>query len=300
MSHDAPESWIDPAVLAQIGDLPLLARTVVTGFLHGLHRSLRSGLSLDFSEHRPYQPGDDLRRLDWRLLGRTDRYYLKTYEADTNADVMFALDASASMDFGSSAVTKFTYARMLVASLAWLSQHQGDRVGLVTLTDRIVEVVPPSARHLPLLLQALGRAHARGAGAVPAALDTVVRFGGRPGIVVLATDCYEEPAVLRRAAGALRARGNDVIVFHVQDPAERDLPWHAPANFEDSETGDRMPLRPDTLRDEYQRIVGEHRAALRRELGRDGIDYVEVDTDRPLDVALRQYLDLRALAAGMR
>ena len=144
------QSFIDPRVLGQIGDLSLLARTVVNGFVHGLHRSLRAGLSLDFAEHRPYQPGDDLRRVDWRVYGRTDRFYLKTYEADTNADVIFALDASASMDFGSGSVTKFDYARFLTASLAWLAQRQGDRVGLVTIAGDILDIVPPSTRHLQL------------------------------------------------------------------------------------------------------------------------------------------------------
>src|SRR5215207_5977781 len=159
----APASFLDPALLARISDLALLARTVVDGFMHGQHRSMRRGSSSDFAQHRSYQPGDDLRRIDWRLLGRTDRFFVKEFEADTNASVIFALDSSGSMDYGSGTVTKFDYGRFLVASLAWLSQQQGDRVGLATFTGELVDVVPASTRHLQLLLHTLGRAKPGGA-----------------------------------------------------------------------------------------------------------------------------------------
>lgn len=297
---DAAQSFIDPAILGQIGDLSLLARNVVDGFVHGLHRSLRAGVSLDFAEHRPYQPGDDLRRVDWRVYGRTDRFYLKTYEADTNADVVFALDASASMDYGTTALTKFDYARFLTASLAWLAQRQGDRVGLVTLAGDLLDIVPPSTRHLQLVLHTLGRVKAKGPGQIPAMLERVAQLRGRSGVVVLVSDCYEDPAVLRRALGGMRSSGNDVIVFHVIDPAERDLPWTAPGNFEDAETGDRMPLRPDDLRKEYREIFEAHRAELLREFSRERIDYTAVATDQPLDAALRTFLDLRLMGSHAR
>lgn len=300
MADVAPQSFLDPKVLGRIGDLSLLARSVVDGFLHGLHRSSRAGLSLDFAEHRPYQPGDDLRRIDWRVYGRTDRFYLKTYEADTNADVVFALDASASMDYGSDGLTKFDYARFLVASLAWLSQRQGDRVGLVTISGDVLDVVPPSTRHLNLILHTLARAKAGGTGQIARTLDKVAQLRSRTGVVVFVSDCYEEPAVLRRALGGMRSRGNDVIVFHVIDPAERDLPWSAPANFEDAESGERMPLRPDELRQRYREIFEAHRAELLREFGRERIDYSPLETDAPLDGALRTYLDLRLVGSRVR
>ncbi len=300
MDNTAAQTFIDPKILGQIGDLSLLARAVVDGFLHGMHRSSRAGLSLDFAEHRPYQPGDDLRRIDWRVYGRTDRFYLKTYEADTNSDVVFALDASASMDYGSDAVTKFDYARFLVASLAWLAQRQGDRIGLVTLSGDTVDVVPPSTRHLNLMLHTLGRVKAKGPGQIPLTLEKVAQLRSRTGIVVLVSDCYEDPAVLRRALGGMRSRGNDVVVFHLIDRAERDLPWSAPGNFEDSETGARMPLRPDDLRKQYQEIFNGHRAELLRECGRENIDYSAIETDQPLDAALRTFLDLRLMGSRVR
>jgi uncharacterized protein (DUF58 family) len=300
VARTAPESFLDPRILGTIGDLPLLARTVVDGYLHGLHRSLRAGLSLDFAEHRQYQPGDDLRRIDWRVYGRTDRFYLKTYEADTNAEVFFVLDASASMDFGSESVTKLDYGKFLVASLAWLAQRQGDRVGLATVAGEILDVVPASGRHLDLILHTLGRTKGRGAGQIPEVFERIARLRSRSGITVFVSDCYEEPAVLRRTVGALRARGNDVLVFHLIDPAERDLPWTAPGNFEDAESGLRMPLRPDDLRDEYQRLFNEHRQALVREFGREGVEYMAIETDTPLDLALRTFLDLRAMGSQAR
>src|SRR5206468_7044862 len=149
--------------------------------------------------------------------GRTDRFYMKEFEADTNASVLFALDSSASMDCGSKGVTKYDYGRFLIASLAWLSQQQGDRVGLVTFTGDIVDVVPPSARHLQLLLHTLGRAKAEGAGTLSGHAQRLAHMTSRAGILVLVTDCYESAADLGRAADALRMRGQDLIVFHVVD-----------------------------------------------------------------------------------
>jgi uncharacterized protein (DUF58 family) len=300
VTASAPAAFLDPALLARIGDLALLARTVVDGFMHGIHRARRVGLSLDFAEHRAYQPGDDIRRIDWRVYGRTDRFYVKEYEADTNASVTFALDASASMDFGSGPVTKFDYGRFLVASLAWLSQRQGDRVGLVTFADDLVEVIPPSTRHLQLILHTLGRARPGGVGRLPLVLERAARLSTRAGIVVVVSDCYEDPAEVQRGIGALRARGHDVILFHLLDRAERDLPGEGATTFEDAETGERMPLRPEALRERYQSQLEAHGGELARRLGQDRTDYVPLVTDRPLDLALRAYLERRLAASRVR
>jgi uncharacterized protein (DUF58 family) len=296
----APAAFLDPKLLAGISDLSLLARTVVDGFLHGLHRSVRTGTSMDFAEHRPYQPGDDLRRIDWRVYGRTDRFYLKTYEADTNADVFFVLDSSGSMDFTSGGLPKFDYARYLVASLAWLAQRQGDRVGLVTVRDDLVDVVPPSARHLNLLLHTVAQSRATGEGQLPAVLKKVAQMRGRSGMVVLISDCYEAPVLLARAVGGLRTRGHDVMVFHLTDPAERDLPYDAPGTFEDAESGIRLPLKPEEIRETYRVMVTEHATALASGLTGAGVDYQPVGTESPLDGALRAYLDRRMMATKIR
>ena len=291
---------MDPVLLARIADLPLLARTVVDGFMHGLHRSAKKGLSLDFAEHRQYQPGDDLRRIDWKAYARTDRFYVKEYEADTNAGVLFALDVSGSMDYASGKVNKFAYARMLVAALAWLTQRQGDRVGLATFSDRLVEIIPPSARHLQLLFHALGRAKPTGEGKLPLAIDRVADVATRPGIIVLVTDCYDEPAALGRSVDALRARGHDVLLFHVFDAAEEDFPFDAAAVFEDGESGLRLPLRPEDLKERYQTMWRAHRAALEKRFAAAGVDYIPVRTDAPLDRALHAYLDHRLSRSRVR
>ena len=287
-------------MLARISDLALLARTVVDGFMHGSHRSMRKGSSLDFAQHRSYQPGDDLRRIDWRVYGRTDRFYIKEYDADTNASVVFALDQSGSMDFGSGAVTKFEYARFLTASLAWLSQHQGDRVGLATFTGDLIDVVPPSVRHLQLMLHTLARAKATGASQLVPAIEKVGLLTRRTGIIVLITDCYERADALGRAVDALRVRGHDVIVFHLVDPAELSLPGDIPATFEDAESGVLLPLKPGELRAKYQALLTAHHDALTRRIAAAGADYVRIDTSEPLDRALHAYLDSRLSRSRVR
>lgn len=300
MTGPAPATFLDPALLGRIGDLALLARTVVDGFMHGMHRSPRKGFSIDFAQHRQYQLGDDLRRIDWKAYARTDRFYIKEYEADTNAGVVFALDASASMDFGSGSVTKFDYGRFLIASLAWLSQRQGDRIGLITFTDGLAEVIPPSTRHLQLILHTLARARATGVGQLKPSLDRIAHITPRAGIVVLVTDCYEDPAVIARSAAVLRARRHDVIVFHLIDRAERELPGTDAAIFEDLETGTRIPLRPSDMRTRYRALLESHRQELSDRLVGAGVDYVPVDTDKPLDHALYAYLDARLARSRVR
>ena len=297
---NAPAAFLDPNLLARISDLALLARTVVDGFMHGQHRSMRKGSSMDFAQHRSYQPGDDLRRIDWRVFGRTDRYYVKEFEADTNASVVFALDSSASMDYGSANVTKYDYGRFLVASLAWLSQHQGDRVGLATFTGDLVDVVPASTRHLQLLLHTLGHSKATGRGQLTTAIDRLAHMKTRAGILVLVSDLYETPEDIGRAADSLRMRGHDVIVFHLVAPAERDFPFTAATTFEDAESGAKLPLRPDDLRAKYKELIGKHHVDVAQRLVASGADYVRVDTDQPLDRALHSYLDRRLARSRVR
>ncbi len=292
--------FLDPAVLARIGDLELLARTVVQGFMHGLHRAPRLGHSTDFAEHRPYQPGDDIRRIDWRVYGRTDRYYVKEFEADTNASVVLAIDVSGSLDFGTAGVTKFEYARMLAASLAWFSQRQGDRVGLVLYADGIREYVPPSTRHLSLVLHTLERARPSGVAGGAEAIPAISELLTRTGITVFLSDWYAEPAAVRQALGSIRARGHDVIAFHLLDPAERTLPFDEAASFEDLETGDRLPVVPSALREKYRTLYETHLTELARELARAGVDYSPAPVDVPLDRALHEYLARREALARVR
>jgi len=285
--------FIDPRVLARIGNLELVARNVVDGFINGLHRAPYLGLSLDFAEHRAYMPGDDIRRIDWRLYARTDRHYVKEFEADTNANFTVVLDTSGSMSYGSNAVTKFDYARFLAASLAYFSHDQRDRVGLVTFADDVVDYVPNSAKHMDVLLHTVARAKPQGRSDLAGSLRKVTELLRRRGIVVVVSDLYDEAERVIQAISPLFYRGHDVIVFHVLDPAELDLPFEQPTSIEDLETGERLPVVPASLRDRYRELVTAHVAALSKGFTDQRIDYTLLDTSKPLDYALFSYLSTR-------
>lgn len=286
-------TFLDPVTLSRIGNLELLARTVVEGFINGLHRSPHLGMSLDFAEHRAYMPGDDIRRIDWRLYARTDRFYLKEFEADTNTNFSVVLDVSASMRYGSGPVTKLDYARYLAACLAYFAHGQRDRVGLVTFDADLVDFVPPSAKHLPAVLHAIARARAERPGALEAPLRKVSEHFRRRSMILLISDLYAEPDQVLDALRHLRQRGNDVMVVHVLDPAELEFPFDEAGTFEDLETGERIPLVPDYLREQYRAMIRAHIAELGARLGEQGMDYAMFDTSRPLDYALFDFLSKR-------
>jgi len=282
--------FLDPAVLGRIANLELLARTVVDGFLTGLHRSPYLGFSVDFAEHRPYMPGDDIRRIDWRLYARTDRHYIKLFEADTNANFSVVLDLSASMSYGSHSLAKIDYARYLAACLAYFSSKQRDRVGLVTFDHEIVDYVPPSMKHLDTILHRLDQSDAGRPGEFEAPLMQVAEMLARKGILVVISDFYEEADDVIRAIGPLRARGHDVIVFHVLDPFELEFPFEEASGFEDLETREQIPVIPSKLKGDYLAMVREHLENLQQRFSENRIDYTLLDTSKPLDMALFQYL----------
>lgn len=291
---------LDPAVLSRIDNLELLARTVVEGFISGLHQSPYLGLSTDFAEHRPYLPGDDIRRIDWRLWARTDRFYVKEFEADTNANVVVLVDASKSMAYASGPVSKLDYAKYLAASLLYLSRRQRDRVGLALFDQELLQFIPASARHLERALHALDRAAATRAGALAPPLVQAAANLRRRSIIVLLSDLYETPDTVVRAVAALRGRGSDVLVVQVLDPAERDFPFGEPAHFEDLESGERIPVVPFDQAATYRSLMADHLAAMRTRLGEAGVDYELAMTDRPLDEALFHYLSRRQALARVR
>src|SRR5918992_5257314 len=180
--------FVDPQVLARISNLELLARVVVEGFINGLHRSPTLGASMDFAEHRAYMPGDDLRRIDWRLFGRSDKFFVKEFEADTNTNLLLLLDVSASMGFGSTGISKLQYAKFLASSLGYFSSRQRDRVGLATFANEIVDYVPPAAKHLPIVLQTIARATPNGQGSLDAPLRQIAEHARRRQIIVIISD----------------------------------------------------------------------------------------------------------------
>lgn len=285
--------FLDPDVLARIDNLELLAKTVVNGFLNGLHRSPFLGLSIDFAEHRPYMPGDDIRTIDWKLYARTDRHYIKLYEAETNANFMVLVDISRSMSYSSGKLSKLDYARYLAACLTYFSRQQRDRVGLVTFDHDIVSYVPPSSRNLDLCLHTLHKAHPGRPGELARPLLKAAEIFRRKGIIVLISDLYEEAGQVVQAVRMLVSRGHDVIVFHVLDSDELEFPFETPSSFEDLESGKQIPVVPMKLRDEYRDLVRQHMSELDDRLTGSRIDYVLLDTSKPLDHALFQYLLIR-------
>jgi uncharacterized protein (DUF58 family) len=286
--------FLDPAVLARIRDLELMARTVVQGFVNGLHRSPYLGVSVDFAEHRAYMPGDDIRQIDWRVFARSDRFYVKQFEADSNANFLVLLDVSRSMRFASGAISKLDYGRTLAACLAYFARGQRDRVGLITFDREVVDFVPPAAKHLDVILHTLDRIPEReGKGELLPPLLRAAEASRRRGIIVLISDLYEDPETALKAARALQHKGSDLIVFHVLDPAELDFPYQVAANYEDLETGEKMPIVPEYVRAQYRKVVQEHVETLQRKLGENRVDYCLLDTRTPLDTALVRYLSRR-------
>jgi uncharacterized protein (DUF58 family) len=301
-ASDAPAGsrFIDPKALSKIANLELLARTVVEGFINGLHHSPHLGLSVDFAEHRAYQPGDDIRRVDWRLYARSDRFYVKEFESDTNTNCVFLLDISRSMSFFSQGIPKLDYARFLTACLAFFSSKQRERVGLVTFDEDVVDFVPPSAKHLDVALGTLDRVVPRKRGRLRQPLLKVTEALRRRGIVVLVSDFYEEPDEVIEAVTPLRYKGNDVIVFHVLDPAEIQFPYEENANYQDLETDEAVPVVPEYLREQYRQLIADHIAALGRGFAANRVDYAVFDTSTPLDHALFNYLSNRQRLARVR
>lgn len=292
--------FLDPKVLARIDRLDLLARTVVDGFVAGLHQSPHLGVSVDFAEHRAYMPGDDIRRIDWRVYGRTDRLYVKEFEAETNANISILIDISASMDYASQGISKLDYARYLAASLAYFSFHQRDRVGLVTFDQDVVTQVPPTGRRVDTILHSIDRITPGGRGQLDLPLRRIAESIRRRSILVLISDLYEPPPDILTAINRLRRRGNDLIVFHLLDPAEVEFTFDEATQFEDLETGERIPVVPARVRAGYRGLMQEHVAELTQRMGQNRIDYYLIETSKPLDHALFHYLSRRHRMSRVR
>jgi uncharacterized protein (DUF58 family) len=287
--------FLDPAVLARLGTLELKARTVVEGFLTGLHRSPYKGFSVEFAEYRQYMPGDDLSTIDWKVYARSDRYYVKKFEEETNLNCYLLLDISASMGYGARGVTKIAYASMLAASLAYLMNRQRDAVGLTTFDDSIVSMVPPSARpgHLRSILLTLDRMALGHKTDVSKPLHLLADGIAKRGMVVLISDLLDDPASVVDGLRHFRFRGTDVIVFHIMDPDELTFPFERASRFRDLERGDELMAVPSVVREDYMHALNSALEVYKRELGTGGIDYRLLNTSEPLEFALMSYLSTR-------
>jgi uncharacterized protein (DUF58 family) len=289
------QRFLNPSVLAEISGLELVAKTVVDGFIAGLHKSPDFGFSQEFAEYRMYTPGDDLRHVDWNVYGRTDRIYLKRFRGETNTLLTLLLDASASMAFTSHQITKLDYARYLTASLAYLAHQQRDAGGLIVFDDDIRNYIRPSSRQgqLHRILHAIEHAEPGARTDFAKPFIHFQQFLFRRGIVVVVSDFYEQPKKVMETIEPLRFRGNEVVLFHVLDPEEVRPKLKGPALLVDMETEDAMEVSPDYVNHEYREKIDQHIEGLRDESNKAGVDYFLVKTDRPLDAALREYLTVR-------
>jgi len=284
--------FIDPKTLTRIASLELVARTVVDGFISGLHRSPHLGFSVNFAEYRAYRPGDDIRKIDWKVFGRTDRFFVKEYEGETNTRIHLILDCSRSMAYGSQGIRKLEYGQFLAASLGYFAFKQRDAVGFISYDDDVIEYIPArgSIGHLNTVLHAIERAQPGKRTDFVKPLIRVAERLRRRGIVIVISDLYDEPGNVLNGLRHLVYRGNDVIVFQVLDPVELHFDFSEAAQFIDMETQAEMHVIPDYIRQEYRRILRNQIAEYEKECRKDRMDFSLIDTSQPLDSALFAYL----------
>ena len=287
--------FLDPAIVARLGTIDLKVRTIVEGFLTGLHRSPYKGFSVEFAEYRQYIPGDDLATLDWKVYARSDRHFVKKFEEETNLACHLLLDVSASMAYGSGGITKLQYGSYLTGALAYLMHRQRDSFGLIAFDDTISTLLPASARtgQLRLVLLALERLAVGARTDVAKPLRDLAAAVRKRGLVVLVSDLLDDPERVLEGLKHFRYRGTDVIVFHVLDPFELEFPFEQAARFRDMETDDEVVAVPQAVRQDYIERVQQLIATYRRELGLAGIDYCLLDTSKPLELGLMSYLITR-------
>jgi uncharacterized protein (DUF58 family) len=290
------QRFLDPLVLAEISGLDLIARTVVDGFVAGLHRSPDFGFSQEFAEYRAYAPGDDLRHVDWNVFARTERAYLKKYRGETNNLFTVVLDASNSMNYSSHKVSKIDYARFVAASLFYLAIHnQRDAAGLIVFDDEVRNYIRPSTRQgqVNRLLHGLEMAEPGAQTDFAKPMSHFQEFLRRRGLVLVISDFYGPPEQIIRTIEPLRFHGNEVVLFHVLDPREIRPDLDRPVILVDLETRENIEVTPEYARDTYREKIDAHIAALRQTARSAGMDYYLLVTDRPLDGALREYLAIR-------
>lgn len=287
--------FLDPAVLAGLSSLDLVARTVVEGFVAGLHRSPDFGFSQEFAEYRAYTPGDDLRHVDWNVFARTEKAYLKRYRGETNTEVSVLLDASASMSFRSGTVSKLEYSKFLASALVYLAHLQRDSTGLIVFHDQVEKFVPPSSRQGQLirLLHAIEHASPGKRTNFEQPFFELQRFLKRRGINILISDLLADAETIIKIVEPLRFQGNDVILFHIVDPEELEPKIGEPVLLVDMETDDALEVSPDYTRNEYRSKIRGHLRQLQFKTRAAGLGYFLLRTDRPLDAGLREYFAIR-------
>src|SRR5229473_213839 len=289
------QRFLDPATLASIDGLDLVAKTVVDGFVSGLHRSPDFGFSQEFAEYRAYTPGDDLRHVDWNVFARTERMYLKRYRGETNSQLLILLDTSASMGYGSHVVNKLDFARYMAACLCYMASQQRDAAGLIVFDEDVKNYVAPSTRQGQLfrLLHAVEKAEVGTHTDFAKPFAHFQQFLHRRGIVVVMSDFYADPDTIVKTVEPLRFKGNEVILFHILDPQEIEPKFREPVLLLDMEDKSSLEVTPEYARTEYRTKIDAHIEGLGTAARRAGLDYFLMNTGRPLDEGLREYLSIR-------
>lgn len=297
MSFDSRE-LVDPVFFSRLESIQLRARSIVEGFLHGLHRSPYLGFSVEFSSHRKYVPGDDPKHVNWQLFARSRRLYVKEYSAETNMNVYLLLDVSGSMECANSGRTKLRYGSALAAALAHLALKQQDAVGLTLVADSIVNHVAPRAKPQQLddILCAIAATSARPPSDASKALNQAAELANRRGMVVIISDLFDELPAIVQGLEHLQFRNHEVLIFHLLDPWERDLPLSGNIRFRDLETGEEIVTQAEGVQQAYRKAFAEWRDAVDLECRSRGIDRIELTTADPLDQGLLDYLVKRAKA----
>ncbi|PIU28258.1 MAG: DUF58 domain-containing protein [Candidatus Hydromicrobium americanum] len=292
--------WFDPKVLSKIKPMELRAKLIVEGFLVGMHRSPYHGFSVEFREHRPYQPGDEPKRIDWKIYARQERLYTKQFEEETNSLVHIILDGSNSMSYGSNHLTKFEYAATLSACLSWLLIHQRDAVSFTIFDEKISSYLPPSGTKLQLsrILQTLDKAKPSYQTKIPDVLNEISARIKKKGIVIFLSDLLAPEADIIKALKNIRYRKNEVIVFHILDPAELHLPFKESAIIKDIETHEKLPITPD-IKQIYQKELQKFIDTYRQNFHLHNIDYLLLPTSEPLEKSLVFYLARRRKRPGL-
>jgi uncharacterized protein (DUF58 family) len=294
------EKYLKPEVIRQISRLDLRAQFIVKGFLHGLHASPFHGFSVEFSEHRKYTPGDDPHDIDWLVYAKTDKYYVRKYEAETNITGYLVMDLSSSMAYTyRQELTKFDYAICLAAALCYLMIHQNDPVGVVTFADQINNYLPPKSKrqHIGNILSLLANLKPTGQTDAGRSLIQLAAMLKHSSLVMVFSDLLAETEPIISALRRLRHGGHDVILFHILDEAEVDFPFAGLVELEEPESNQRLELNADSIRSDYLQEVKAFREMYRRECFQSGIDYVPLDTSMPFDRALTEYLTMRRARA---
>ena len=300
MSTKQYRKFLRPEVVSKLANMTLRARLVVEGFIVGLHRSPYHGFSVEFAEHRQYMPGDEIKHLDWKVYGKTDRFYVKQFEEETNLKSYILLDASGSMGYASNAISKLNYASYLAAALTYLMLKQQDSVGLVIFDQKIRKYVPPRSisTYLTLILKELDKVKSSHLTNVSTAFHQLAERIKRRGLIIVLSDLFDEPERVLNGLKHFRHKKHEVIVFHILDPKEQHFDFGGEVIFKDLETGEQILTQPWHIRQDYRQQMQDFLSFYRRQCLENRIDYVLMDTSEPFDKALFEYLIKRKKIGG--